>query len=107
MSKILIANARGARLPDPSRACPQSAQIHQRHQRQEPATDKINEDRYEELLGVSSHELYHTWNIKAIRPEEMYPYDYTKENYFKTGFVAEGVTTYMGDLMLHKAKHYF
>ncbi|HIL66568.1 MAG TPA: hypothetical protein EYG43_01625 [Flavobacteriales bacterium] len=47
--------------------------------------------------------MYHTWNIKAIRPVEMYPYDYTKENYFRTGFVAEGVTTYMGDMMLYNS----
>ncbi|MBH70353.1 MAG: hypothetical protein CMP69_03835 [Flavobacteriales bacterium] len=66
--------------------------------------NEIMTDRYEELLGVCSHELYHTWNIKAIRPVEMFPYDYTKENYFKTGFVAEGVTTYMGDLMLYNSK---
>ena len=65
--------------------------------------DEIMDERYEDLLGVCSHELYHTWNIKAIRPEEMYPYDYTKENYFRTGFVAEGVTTYMGDLMLYNS----
>ena len=65
--------------------------------------EEIMDKRYEDLLGVCSHELYHTWNIKAIRPEEMYPYDYTKENYFKTGFVAEGVTTYMGDLMLYNS----
>lgn len=65
--------------------------------------EEIMDKRYEDLLGVCSHELYHTWNIKAIRPEEMYPYDYTKENYFRTGFVAEGVTTYMGDLMLYKS----
>lgn len=58
---------------------------------------------YNDLLGVSSHELYHTWNIKSIRPIEMLPYDYSKENYFKTGFVAEGVTTYMGDLMLYNS----
>jgi predicted metalloprotease with PDZ domain len=64
---------------------------------------EIMNNRYEDLLGVCSHELYHTWNIKAIRPIEMYPYDYTKENYFRTGFVAEGVTTYMGDLMLYKS----
>ena len=64
---------------------------------------EIMNKRYEDLLGVCSHELYHTWNIKAIRPIEMYPYDYTKENYFRTGFVAEGVTTYMGDLMLYKS----
>ena len=65
--------------------------------------NEIMENRYEDLLGVCSHELYHTWNIKAIRPLEMFPYDFTKENYFRTGFVAEGVTTYMGDLMLYNS----
>jgi predicted metalloprotease with PDZ domain len=65
--------------------------------------NEIMNKRYEDLLGVCSHELYHTWNIKSIRPEEMHPYDYTKENYFRTGFVAEGVTTYMGDLMLYNS----
>lgn len=55
---------------------------------------------YNDFLGVSSHELYHTWNIKALRPKEMYPYDYTKENFSRLGYVAEGVTTYMGDLFL-------
>lgn len=34
---------------------------------------------YKELMGVSSHELYHTWNVKAIRPIEMFPYDFTKK----------------------------
>lgn len=58
---------------------------------------------YADLLGVSSHELYHTWNVKAIRPIEMYPYDYQKENYSKLGYLCEGVTTYMGDLMLFKS----
>lgn len=52
---------------------------------------------YEDLLGVSCHELFHAWNIKIIRPKEMLPYDYTKENYAKTGFVYEGFTTYYGD----------
>ncbi|MEN8956433.1 MAG: hypothetical protein ABF258_00295, partial [Flavobacteriales bacterium] len=59
--------------------------------------------RYVDLLGVSSHELYHTWNIKSIRPSEMKPYDYTTENYSKLGYVAEGVTTYMGDLTLFES----
>jgi predicted metalloprotease with PDZ domain len=48
---------------------------------------------YKELLGVSSHELYHTWNVKAIRPADMYPYDFTKENYSELGYICEGVTT--------------
>ena len=60
-------------------------------------------DYYTELLGVSSHELYHTWNVKSIRPAEMMPYDFTKENYSSLGYIAEGVTTYMGDLMLFKS----
>lgn len=55
---------------------------------------------YKNLLGISSHELYHTWNIIRIRPAEMTPYDFTKENYFITGFVAEGITTYLGDVFL-------
>lgn len=55
---------------------------------------------YEELLGVSSHELFHAWNIKSIRPEDMYPYDFSKENYSRMGYLAEGVTTYYGDLFL-------
>ena len=58
---------------------------------------------YKELLGVSSHELYHTWNVKAIRPADMYPYDFTKENYSELGYICEEVTTYMGDLMLYKS----
>lgn len=55
---------------------------------------------YEDILGVSSHELFHTWNIKYIRPTEMLPYDFTKENYARTGYVYEGFTTYYGDLLL-------
>jgi predicted metalloprotease with PDZ domain len=55
---------------------------------------------YQELLGVSSHELFHAWNIKTIRPTEMLPYDFTGENYARTGFVYEGFTTYYGDKFL-------
>lgn len=65
-----------------------------------PAYAMFTDERYYDLLALSSHELYHTWNIKAIRPEEMLPYDFSKENYSRLGYVAEGVTTYMGDLML-------
>lgn len=55
---------------------------------------------YEDVLGVSCHELFHVWNIKTIRPTEMLPYDYTKENYARTGYVYEGFTTYYGDKLL-------
>jgi len=58
---------------------------------------------YKELLGVSSHELYHTWNVKALRPAVMWPYDFKKENYSELGYIYEGITTYMGDLFLLKS----
>ncbi|MBI3134352.1 MAG: M61 family metallopeptidase [Bacteroidetes bacterium] len=64
---------------------------------------EIMKDGYDDLLGVCSHELYHAWNIKSIRPAEMFPYDYSKENYSRLGYVCEGVTTYMGDLFLAEA----
>ncbi|WAC11375.1 M61 family metallopeptidase [Dyadobacter pollutisoli] len=65
--------------------------------------DDEGEGLYADLLGVSSHELFHAWNIIRIRPKEMLPYDFTKENYFRTCFVAEGCTTYYGDVFLKRA----
>lgn len=65
--------------------------------------DDEGEGLYADLLGVSSHELFHAWNIIRIRPIELLPYDFTKENYFRTCFVAEGCTTYYGDLFLKRA----
>jgi predicted metalloprotease with PDZ domain len=62
--------------------------------------NKVGNGLYTDLLGVASHELFHTWNICRIRPAELLPYDYTRENYFTTCFVAEGLTTYYGDLLL-------
>jgi predicted metalloprotease with PDZ domain len=65
-----------------------------------PAETFHTPERLEQFFGLASHELYHAWNIKTIRPAEMMPYRYQEENYFDTGYVAEGVTTYMGDLNL-------
>lgn len=69
-----------------------------------PSYDILSPAKWFDFLGVSSHELFHTWNVKAIRPIEMQPYDYSKENYTKLGYVAEGVTTYYGDLFLYRSK---
>lgn len=65
--------------------------------------DDEGEGLYADLLGVSSHELFHAWNVIRIRPKELLPYDFTRENYFPTCFVVEGATTYYGDLMLRRA----
>ncbi len=61
---------------------------------------------YKELLGVSSHELYHTWNVKSLRPADWTPYDYSKSMFSRMGYVAEGVTTYMGDWMLWQSRFF-
>jgi predicted metalloprotease with PDZ domain len=55
---------------------------------------------YEDLLGVSSHELFHAWNIKTIRPSDMAPYNFDRENYSRLGWIYEGITTYYGDQFL-------
>lgn len=68
-----------------------------------PAESFHSDHFYTEFLSISSHELFHTWNIARIRPVEMMPYDLTKENYFRTGFVAEGITTYYGEYFLARA----
>ncbi|HEX8328535.1 MAG TPA: M61 family peptidase [Hymenobacter sp.] len=69
-----------------------------------PAELIMSEGLYKELLGVSCHELFHTWNIKSIRPAEMQPYDYSRENYFRTCFIAEGITTYYGEYLLARSR---
>src|SRR5690606_27902851 len=65
-----------------------------------PSSELHKREFYKELIGVSSHELYHTWNVKSLRPADWTPYDFTVPNFSRLGYVAEGVTTYMGDWML-------
>lgn len=65
-----------------------------------PNTEENKETYKEMLLGVASHELFHTWNVTRIRPKELSPYNFKQEVLFDTGFVAEGFTTYYGDYFL-------
>ncbi|MCG9880581.1 MAG: M61 family peptidase [Bacteroidia bacterium] len=65
-----------------------------------PASELVEKSFYNDFLAISSHELFHLWNIKRMRPAEMLPYDFTKENYSRLGYIYEGITTYYGDLML-------
>lgn len=58
---------------------------------------------YHVFLSIMSHELFHVWNVKRIRPDALGPFDYTKENYTKLLWVAEGITDYYGLLMLRRA----
>lgn len=54
-------------------------------------------------LDLVSHEFFHTWNVKRLRPAELGPFDYERENYTESLWFAEGVTTYYGPLMVRRA----
>jgi predicted metalloprotease with PDZ domain len=60
--------------------------------------------KYEELLELVSHEFFHLWNVKRIRPTQLGPFDYTRENYTRSLWVAEGVTSYFDRLALRRAR---
>lgn len=58
---------------------------------------------YFNFNSLVSHEFFHLWNVKRIRPEPLGPFDYTKENYTRLLWVAEGITEYYGNLMVRRA----
>ena len=66
---------------------------------QEP---KVSEG-YTTLRGLISHEYFHTWNVKRLRPAEFASYDYTQENYTELLWFFEGFTSYYDDLLLRRA----
>jgi predicted metalloprotease with PDZ domain len=62
-----------------------------------------NPESYRSFLGLVSHEFFHTWNVKQFRPKGLSPYDYTRENYSRELWIAEGTTSYYDELLLVRA----
>jgi predicted metalloprotease with PDZ domain len=58
---------------------------------------------YTTLLGLISHEYFHTWNVKQLRPDAFARYDYTQENYTPLLWFFEGFTSYYDDILLRRA----
>ncbi|MBL8385951.1 MAG: M61 family metallopeptidase [Burkholderiales bacterium] len=58
---------------------------------------------YRSFLGLCSHEYFHTWNVKRIKPAAFAPYDLTRENYTRLLWAFEGFTSYYDDLFLKRA----
>ncbi|MBM3398208.1 MAG: M61 family metallopeptidase, partial [Betaproteobacteria bacterium] len=58
---------------------------------------------YTTLLGLISHEYFHTWNVKQLRPDGFEHYDYTQENYTRLLWFFEGFTSYYDDILLRRA----
>ena len=54
---------------------------------------------YLSFIRLAAHEFVHTWNVKAYRPKEMVPYEYQQENYSRLLWMAEGNTSYFGELL--------
>lgn len=59
-----------------------------------------SESAYRGFLSLVAHEFFHTWNVKNFRPAGITPYDYDKENYTTSLWIAEGCTSYYDDLLL-------
>ena len=57
----------------------------------------------EALASVAAHEFFHLWNVKRIRPATLYPVDYTKEQYTRALWFAEGVTSTYGSYTLERS----
>jgi predicted metalloprotease with PDZ domain len=60
-------------------------------------------DGSDNLLGVFSHEFFHTWNVERIRPKTLEPFNFEKSNMSFELWFAEGFTQYYGDLLLERS----
>jgi predicted metalloprotease with PDZ domain len=58
---------------------------------------------YVSWLELASHEYFHAWNVKRLRPAELGPFDYETEVHTKSLWIAEGFTEYYGDLLVQRA----
>ncbi len=52
------------------------------------------------LASITAHEIFHAWNVKRMRPAEMWPYDYDEPQQTTWLWVSEGITDYYADLAL-------
>src|SRR6185436_12511629 len=57
-------------------------------------------DDYRRFLGLASHEYFHSWQVKRIKPAAFTPYDLSRENYTRQLWAFEGITSYYDDLAL-------
>jgi predicted metalloprotease with PDZ domain len=55
------------------------------------------------LASLTAHEFFHLWNVKRIRPQSLEPIDYTRENYTRSLWFSEGMTTTAGNIILLRA----
>ena len=59
---------------------------------------------YQSFLEICSHEFFHVWNVKAMRPKDLHPYDYSAPQYSRLHYLTEGITTYYGFFTLLRTR---
>lgn len=71
-----------------------------------PALNEAAEpsEAYTQLLGLISHEYYHSWNVKSVKPAAFLPYDLDSETYTEQLWAFEGITSYYDDLLLARSR---
>jgi len=62
--------------------------------------------KYKNFLSLVAHEYFHLWNVKRIRPIELGPFNYEKENYTSLLWIMEGFTSYYDELLLLRSDFY-
>lgn len=60
-------------------------------------------DKYLQTIGLLSHEYFHLWNVKRIRPVSLGPFDYSQENYTSLLWAIEGITSFYDDYFVYLA----
>lgn len=61
------------------------------------------QEKYQDWLSLSSHEFFHTWNVRRLRPKALLKYNYEQETYTDNLWIAEGITNYYEDVLLARA----
>lgn len=65
--------------------------------------DGRTREQYLKWLILASHEFFHVWNVKRLRPVELGPFDYERENYTPSLWIAEGFTAYYEWVLVRRA----
>lgn len=66
----------------------------------------VPKEEYDLMMGIFSHEFFHAWNVKRMKPVGLGPFDYSGEVQTKSLWIAEGITSYYDDIILRRAGIY-
>ncbi|MDZ4731350.1 MAG: PDZ domain-containing protein [Xanthomonadales bacterium] len=63
----------------------------------------LNRNDYINWLALTSHEFFHVWNVRRLRPQALNQYDYDRETYTRELWLAEGLSSYYDNLLLFRS----